>query len=350
MNGGTEPSGWVPRSNAVADAITIPARGSVGFVGYQESDFWCGPLCYQVRSTRSTMSTRFLYYVLKARQAEIVALQQTGSIPALNKSQLVSLCVPVPPLEVQREIVRVLNKFTELEAGLEAELEARRGQLAYYKHLLLEENPGIGGWGSVSLGDVSEIFVGFPFKSAQFSQSPSGVRLVRGDNVGQGSLKRSDFKRWERSASDGLGRYELREGDVVLAMDRPWVPAGLKWARIEADEVPSLLVQRVARLRGIPGVVDQGFLGWVISSSRFTEHVLSSQTGNTVPHISGSSIARFTFSLPPLAEQERIASTISTFDALVNDLNLGIPAELHARRKQYQYYRDRLLTFQETQT
>lgn len=93
--------------------------------------------------------------------------------------------------------------------------------------------------------------------------------------------------------------------------------------------------------------MNQKFLGWVISSSRFTDHVLSTQTGNTVPHISGSSIAAFTFWLPPLEEQERIASTISTFDALVNDLKVGLPAELHARRNQYEYYRDRLLTFEE---
>jgi type I restriction enzyme S subunit len=85
----------------------------------------------------------------------------------------------------------------------------------------------------------------------------------------------------------------------------------------------------------------------VISSSSFTEYVHSVQTGNTVPHLSERSIAGFAFPIPPLAEQARIVTILDKFDALVNDLSVGLPAELAARRKQYEYCRDRLLTFKE---
>jgi len=234
-----------------------------------------------------------------------------------------------------------------VEAELEAELEARRRQYAHFKSALIVGTSRSGRRATCRLGDVCDILVGFPFKSAHFSSSPSDASLVRGDNIGQGVLKRNEFKRWRRSASDGLHPYELHAADIVLAMDRPWIPAGLKWARMEAEDLPALLVQRVARLRSKPEILDQRYLGYVISSLGFAEHVLTVQTGNTVPHLSGRSIGQFCFALPTLEEQARIVAILDKFDALVNDLSSGLPAELVARRKQYEHYRDRLLTFKE---
>ncbi len=94
-------------------------------------------------------------------------------------------------------------------------------------------------------------------------------------------------------------------------------------------------------------MLDQTFLRTLVASPAFTEHVLRVQTGNTVPHISGAQIGSFACSLPPLAEQRRIVATLDKFDALVHDLSSGLPAELAARRKQYEYYRNKLLTFEE---
>jgi type I restriction enzyme M protein len=137
-NGGVEPSGWVSQTNTDGDTITIPSRGSVGMVGYRSEPFWCGPLCYRIRSQRPDLLTRFLFYYLKSIQNSLVALQQTGSIPALNKKELVQVRVPIPPIEVQREIVCVLDLFTrKLDAELNAELVARRKQYEYYRDKLL---------------------------------------------------------------------------------------------------------------------------------------------------------------------------------------------------------------------
>jgi type I restriction enzyme S subunit len=163
------------------------------------------------------------------------------------------------------------------------------------------------------LADHVDLLTGFPFKSDAYTADPNGVRLVRGDNVVQGRLRWENAARWPTRLLDGIDRYQLAAGDVVLAMDRPWIEAGLKYARITKDDTPSLLVQRVARLRTRP-TMNQGFLYYLIGSRAFTDHVLAVQTGTAVPHISGGQILEFRFRLPPLEEQRAIARALGALD------------------------------------
>ena len=102
-------------------------------------------------------------------------------------------------------------------------------------------------------------------------------------------LSADGAKRWPAPAADGLDAYWLREGDVILAMDRPWIEAGLKYAYVRQPDLPALLVQRVARLRGSDRL-DTGFLRYVIAGRGFTDYVTGIQTGTAVPHISGGQI------------------------------------------------------------
>lgn len=161
-----------------------------------------------------------------------------------------------------------------------------------------------------TLGDVAELQVGFAFKSSEFSSVASDRRLLRGDNVGQGRLRWDGAARW---AGEVDSRYELRPGDVVLAMDRPWIGAGLKYAIVRPDDCPALLVQRVARLRARPGF-DQRFLAYVIASPSFTAHILASQTGTAVPHVSAAQILSFATRVPPLDAQRGIAEVLGALD------------------------------------
>ena len=100
----------------------------------------------------------------------------------------------------------------------------------------------------VSLGDVADYQTGFPFKSKDYCSA--GTKLLRGDNIGQGSLRWGGAKFWPKDRINEAAKFALQEGDVVLAMDRPWIEAGLKYAAVSLDDLPCLLVQRVARLRG----------------------------------------------------------------------------------------------------
>lgn len=149
-------------------------------------------------------------------------------------------------------------------------------------------------WPTVRLGDVTVLLTGFPFKSEEYTEDSFAPRLLRGDNVAQGVLRWNGVKRWPKTAVDDVEQYRLVKGDVILAMDRPWIDAGLKYAAVRESDLPALLVQRVARLRGT-GALDTSFLKYVIGSRAFTEHVLAVQTGTAVPHISGGQIKSFEF-------------------------------------------------------
>lgn len=186
----------------------------------------------------------------------------------------------------------------------------------------------VGEWTSAQLGEVIDLLTGFPFKSEHYVEDVTAPRLLRGDNVAQGILRWDDAKRWPTHATDEVAQYQLHEGDVILAMDRPWIEAGLKYASVRASDLPALLVQRVARLRGTRRL-DTGFLKYLIGSQSFTDHVLAVQTGTAVPHISGGQIKSFEFLLPPLPEQRAIAHILGTLDDKI-ELNRRMSGTLEA--------------------
>lgn len=169
------------------------------------------------------------------------------------------------------------------------------------------------------LGDVTEMLVGFAFKSAGFLDADSdGVRLLRGDNVQQGYIRWGDkTKKWPTAECDELERYQLAENDVILAMDRPIVGDGLKMAWIKPEDLPALLVQRVCRLRGKPGLALTSFIRYVLAAPEFSAHIHRITTGANIPHISGKDIAAYEFNLPDLADQARIVECLSVYDDLI---------------------------------
>lgn len=183
-------------------------------------------------------------------------------------------------------------------------------------------------WELVRLGDVVDLLTGYPFGSQEYIESIDGIKLLRGDNVVQGRLRWDNAKRWNSNNITSLRRYFLESDDVVLAMDRPWIEAGLKFARISQDDLPCLLVQRVSRLRGLESL-DTKFLYYVVRSQGFTNHILSVQTGTAVPHISAEQIKEYEFQLPPLEEQRGIANILGSLDDKIA-LNRQMNATLEA--------------------
>jgi type I restriction enzyme S subunit len=167
--------------------------------------------------------------------------------------------------------------------------------------------------GRVRLGDHVDLLTGYPFKSAGYAGPGDGIRLLRGDNVAQGAVRWDHARYWRAGDADAYRKYRLRTGDVILAMDRPWIAAGLKHAELRPEDVPSLLVQRVACLRALPPL-DQRFLAYLIGGPAFSGYVLGVQTGTAVPHISGRQVRDFEFALPSPRDQRAIGEVLGALD------------------------------------
>jgi type I restriction enzyme S subunit len=257
----------------------------------------------------------YLYHALSSDLVfdQFDRLAAGSTVRNLNIGLAKSVEIPYPPLAEQQRIVGLLDEAFEglATAKANAEKNLQNARALFESHLqsvFTQRGPG---WKATTLGADIDLLAGFAFKSAQYTNDDDDIRLLRGDNIIQGCLRWDDVKRWPANDTEEYERYQLEEGDVVLAMDRPWVKAGLKHATISADDLPCLLVQRTARLRGGANL-DNRFLKLLIGSSAFTGHILGVQTGIGVPHISGQQIKDFEFARPPLAEQRRIADNLES--------------------------------------
>lgn len=153
------------------------------------------------------------------------------------------------------------------------------------------------------------VLPGFAFPSHGFSGLLEDVRLLRGANVGVGRLRWDDVVYWKREEGDGLDRYELAVGDIVIGMDRPLIGDGMRVATVQDDDVPCLLLQRVAKI--IPGREVLGpFIERLLASGYFEAHFSPETTGVSVPHISGDQISSFVIPVPPVEEQRAICDFI----------------------------------------
>lgn len=175
----------------------------------------------------------------------------------------------------------------------------------------------VGAFPTVKLADCVDLLAGFAFKSQHFTDKHDDIPLIKGENVSQGCILWEISKRWSAADWPSLEKYQLRAGDVIVAMDRPWVPAGLKWAYIRSDDPQALLVQRCSRLRSNTPKLDQDFLRFVIGGPGFESYVIPITTGVNVPHISGKQILDYEFAMPPFPIQQRIASILSAYDELI---------------------------------
>jgi type I restriction enzyme S subunit len=168
------------------------------------------------------------------------------------------------------------------------------------------------------LANFTDIQPGFAFKSDKFLDDARHIALVKGENVQQGYIEWASSKYWHSDEYDNFSKYHLKTGDIVLAMDRPWVTSGLKWSYIKKHDPKSLLVQRVARIRAKSGL-NQTYLRCIISSKYFTAYIQPIVTGVNVPHISGKQIGDFYFPLPAPNIQKKIAAILSSYDDLIEN-------------------------------
>ena len=192
---------------------------------------------------------------------------------------------------------------------------------------------------SVKLGYFVELVSGFPFASSGFTANDSDIRLLRGVNVSPGELRWIDVVRWPQAEAHKFSHYELRVGDLVLGMDRPWISTGIRVASIQEKDVPALLLQRVVRLRARPEL-RQGYLRLILSSRAFLAYFEPILTGISVPHISPEQVGNFRSQIPSLEVQDKVLESVAAERSRVDEA----VTQAHREITLMQEYRAALIT------
>lgn len=302
------------RTEVAAGDVLLTIVGSIGRVAVVPAglpQFTLQRSVAVLKPRQNIVLSRFLMYLLQSGLEVLTEGARGVAQKGIYLGALRELVFVLPPLPEQQRIVAILDEafagLATATANAEKNLKNARELFESYLNAVFEGARR--DWTETTLGSEIDLLVGFAFKSAQYTKSESGIRLLRGDNVIQNAVRWEDVKRWPVSDVKRYEAYKLEVGDIVLAMDRTWVKAGLKYAVLDKADVPSLLVQRVARLR-CREQLDNRFLVHLIGSPKFTRYVLGIQTGLSVPHISGKQISDFAFRKPGMSEQRKIGTAI----------------------------------------
>ena len=320
--------------------VLIPRKGSLDNIFFVEGEFWTVDTIFYTEIA-SDLDPKFFYYKMKTMR--LSQMNEAAGVPSMNQRKLGRIQIPVPPLEVQREIVRILDQFTTLEAELEAELEARRTQYEHYRNRLLsyESLASHGPVEMVELGDIASIRRGRRFTLDQLGAAGCPAIHYGQIYTHYGVSATSVLSYVEESFSSSL-RFAL-PGDVIVAGVGETVEdvgIGVAWLGTDAvayhDDSFALHHDQ-----------DSRYLSYWLRSDEYHRQKRSFVSQGKVKRLSAKGLAAVKLPLPDVSEQRRIADLLDRFDALVNDISSGLPAEIAARRAQYEHYRDRLLSFPE---
>ncbi len=260
------------------------------------------------------LATEFLYHFLATKVLFLRAKSQGLAQGVITRDMLNDLEIPLPPLVEQRRIAAVLDRAAVLRAkrhAVLAQLDSLTQSL--FLDLFGDSTTNPKGWPKATLGDVTEMVTGYPFRSEEYVTNGNSIRLCRGANILPGRIDWRVLARWPESKIAELAEFGLEAGDVVIAMDRPWISEGFKIARVQPEDCPALLVQRVARLRG-GKKLPNAFLFHLLNQPAFTRHCRPTET--TIPHISPKDIGSFIFPVPPIELQREFARRVQAVEKL----------------------------------
>ena len=290
----------------------------------------------------------YLYYLLSSSAIQQEMKKRAsfgGAVQNLNADIVKALVLPVPPIEVQREIVRMLDSYTEsvveLQRQLTAELTARKTQYAYYRDNLLTTRPQ---WNHVKILDMlSQPITDGPHTTPQFVQN--GVPFISVDSIWEGKIhfeKRRGYIT-EEFDEECCKKYKPQKNDVYMVKSGSTTG---KVAFVDTD-IRFNIWSPLAAMR-VNEKNSARFLFYLLQTERVQKQVKAKSSHGSQPNLGMRELEQFEVDIPPLDVQNRIVNVLDNFEKICSDLNIGLPAEIEARQKQYEYYRDKLLTFAET--
>lgn len=309
--------GWTNDEQAASslgqgEVITIPSGGSAN-LKYWSGKFVDSGNLLATSSDTSKYNLKYIYYFLLSKNNFVESCFRGSGVKHPDMGQILEIKVPTPPIEVQKEIVNILDKFTQLEAELSAELEARQKQYEYYRKQLLTFDESV-----VPFSDLGDVYK-FQYGKGNTIPTAGGDYPVYGSNGVVGS--HHEYNSEDAPVIGHIGAY-----------------AGIvNWGE----------GKHFVTYNGVICQIKSGI------DDRFGYHLLMKQNlrelarDGSQPFVSYDKLNSVKVQIPDIDTQKQIAKILDGFDLLTNGISEGLPAEINARRKQYEYYRTKLLTFQE---
>ncbi|EMT9627247.1 restriction endonuclease subunit S [Neisseria gonorrhoeae] len=322
-------------------SIIVKSRGIIEFE-YYDKPFSHKNEMWSYHSVNKHIYIKYVYYFLKTQENYFRNIGSKMQMPQIATPDTDNYKIPIPSLETQQKIVKILDKFTELEATLEAELALRKRQYRYYRDLLLDFDNQIGGgiadgyqcrlknvvW--KTLGEVAEYS-----KNRICSDKLNEHNYVGVDNL----LQNREGKKLSGYVPSEGKMTEYIVNDILIGNIRPYLKK-IWQADCTGGTNGDVLVIRVTDEK-----VNPKYLYQVLVDDKFFAFNMKHAKGAKMPRGSKAAIMQYKIPIPPLPEQEKIVAILGKFDTLTHSVSEGLPHEIALRRKQYEYYREQLLAF-----
>lgn len=327
VSGGTGYMGYIDKYNREAGTITIAQYGTAGYVNFQRERFWANDVCFSVIPYENVLN-KYLYYFLVNKQEYLYEISNRTATPySISKDKILSIEIPIPSLETQKKIVDILDNFTNYVTQLQSELQLRAKQYTYYRDMLLseehlnkitkeiEEDRRIR---IENLNDICELKRGKRLVKSEL-QEEGEFPVYQNSIIPLGYYHECNFD------SDKTFIISAGSAGEIIYSDREF------WA---ADDVYVLMTKEK---------ISSKFLYYSLLSK---QHVIKSKVRKaSVPRLSKEDIEKLLIPLPSLSLQNKIVKILDKFQVMLADTKGLLPEEIAQRQKQYEYYREKLLTF-----
>ncbi|EJB48474.1 restriction endonuclease subunit S [Helicobacter pylori] len=346
------------RSNLEKDDILFSGTGTIGKVSIikENPNNWAiKEGIYSIKPNNKIVFPRFLMFCFENLniQNDIKSKSFGGTVKSISMNDLQQITIPIPPLEIQQEIVKILDAFTELNTELNTELKARKKQYEYYQNMLLDfkdinqnhKDAKIKSYPKrlktllqtlapkgVEFKKIGELFKrnkGINITAAQMKELHSDIGKIR---IFAGGATKADINYKDISKKDIINCESViikSRGNIGFEYyNQPFSHKNEIWSY--SSKTNQMLVK---------------FLYYYLSNNQDYFQKLAQSSSVKLPQLSVSDTDEYEVPIPPLEIQQEIVTILDQFSALTTDLQAGIPAEIKARKKQYEYYREKLLTF-----
>ena len=339
MNGGIEPSGYTNNYNEEENTITISQGGaSAGYVNWNSEKIWIGAHCYAIHPIKNKINNRYLYFVLKEKQEVLMQSKLGAGIPGLNRSIIQKLYIPLPHTNVQKRIVEILDSFTNLIDALNEELSLRQKQFEYYREKLLTFDDNVNWDLFDNIGEITDYVANGSFadlkKNVKYLQESNYAILVRTLDLSS-NFKNNNFVYIDKNAYDFLEKSKLFGGEIII--NNVGAGVGTVFCCPKLERKMSLGPNSV-----VLKTDNNKFYYYWLSSKQGQDKIFQITSFSALPKFNKTSFKQILF--PVIDEKidaDYIVEKLDAFESLIASLK----EEIALRQKQYEYYREKLLTF-----